>query len=255
MYNTPLHIYGHCMTTSHRKFIGYFITDVHHKTFPKTVQVRFYVFEDTTSPPILLSYPASERLGIMEFKVPNEATTPAAIDTISTKKKVTFSTPLHTGKTKQPARSSSTPPKSGIKNKPFQDHSSQDHSPQNYKTIENKPFQNHSSQDHSQQHNSINHYSFQDQSLIKDVTRHFLTKRCIPHIVQNSWQHARYVLHKNRFNSTISAACWVQRSSSLQRGNRKKALRNGTTANNSTSNKTNRMDLIHNIPCKTRWLT
>ena len=51
------------------------------------MQVRFYVFEDITSPPILLSYPASERLGIIKFKVPNEATTPAAIDTISTKRK------------------------------------------------------------------------------------------------------------------------------------------------------------------------
>ena len=57
------------------------------------MQVRFYVFEDTTSPPILLSYAASERLGIIKFKVPNEAILPAAIDTISTKR-VTFSTLL-----------------------------------------------------------------------------------------------------------------------------------------------------------------
>ena len=57
------------------------------------MQVRLYMFEDTTSPPILLLYAASERLGIIEFKVPNEAILTAAIDTISTKK-VTFSTPF-----------------------------------------------------------------------------------------------------------------------------------------------------------------
>ena len=138
------------------------------------------MFEDTTSPPILLSYTASERLGIIEFKVPNEATTPAAIDTISTKKKVTFSTPLHAGKTKQSVRSSSAPPKSAIKNKPFQDHSSQDHSLQNYATIENKPFQDHSLQDHLWQHNSINNHSFQDHFSIKDVTDIFALKQAFP---------------------------------------------------------------------------
>ena len=85
------------------------------------MQVRFYVFEDTTSPPILLSYVASERLGIIEFKVPNEAILPAAIDTISTKR-VTFSTLLHTSKTRHLGRPSNAPLKSAIKNKPFQDH-------------------------------------------------------------------------------------------------------------------------------------
>ena len=141
--NNVLHPTSHIWTSHNNKpqrLIGYFITYVHHRTLHKTMQVRFYVFEDTNNPPILLSYPASERLGIIKFKVLNEATTPAAIETISTKKKVTFSTPLHTDKAKQSARSSSAPPKSAIKNKPFQDHSSQDHSPQNYKTIENKPF-------------------------------------------------------------------------------------------------------------------
>ena len=67
-----------------QRFICYFIIHVHHKTLPKTMQVRFYAFEDATSPPILLSYPASEWLGIIKFKVPNEATTPATLHTIST---------------------------------------------------------------------------------------------------------------------------------------------------------------------------
>ena len=38
-----------------------------HRSYP----TRFYVFEDATSPQILLSYAMSERLGILEFKVPN----------------------------------------------------------------------------------------------------------------------------------------------------------------------------------------
>ena len=72
------------------------------------MQVRFYMFEDTTSPPILLSYAASERLGIIKFKVPNEAILTAAIDTISTKR-VTFSTLLHTSKTRHLGRPSNAP--------------------------------------------------------------------------------------------------------------------------------------------------
>ena len=54
-----------------QQFLGYFIINIHHKTISKTLPVRFYVFQDTTNPPILLSYSASERLGIIEFKVPN----------------------------------------------------------------------------------------------------------------------------------------------------------------------------------------
>ena len=80
-----------------QKFLGYFIINIHHKTISKTLPVRFYVFQDT-SPPILLSYSASERLGIIKFKVPNEAPSTIAVDTITTNKKVTFSNPLETGK-------------------------------------------------------------------------------------------------------------------------------------------------------------
>ena len=182
--NNVLHSTSHLWSSYDNKpqrFIGYFITDVQHKTLPKTMQVRFEVFEDITSPPILLSYPASERLGIIEFKAPNEATTPAAIGTISTKKEKSPSVHhLQAGKTKQSVRSSSTPPKSAIKNKPFQDHSSQNCSSQNYATIENKPFQDHSSQDHLWQHNSINNHSCQDHSSIKDVKDIFSLKQAFP---------------------------------------------------------------------------
>ena len=81
-----------------KQFMDYFIIDVHHKTPPKTLQVIFCVFEDTTCPKILLSYTASERLGIIEFKVHNEASTSAALDAINTTKNVTFSKSLHAEK-------------------------------------------------------------------------------------------------------------------------------------------------------------
>ena len=125
-------------------------------------------------------YPAKWVLPLVKFKVPNETTTHTAIDIISTKKKVTFSMPLHTGKTNQSKGSNNAPPKTAIKNKSFQDHSSQDHSSQNHATIENKPFQDHSSQDHSQQHNSIHNHSFQDHSSIKDVKDIFSLKQAFP---------------------------------------------------------------------------
>ena len=76
-------------------FQGYFIKNIHHRTISKTLPVRFYVFQKTTSPPILLSYPASERLGTIKFKEPNEASTPAAVDTITTKQKSHFQQPTN----------------------------------------------------------------------------------------------------------------------------------------------------------------
>ena len=68
-----------------QQFLGYFIANIHHKTIPEVLLIRFYVFKDTTSPKILLSYAASERLGIVKFQIPNEAPS-IALDTISTKK-------------------------------------------------------------------------------------------------------------------------------------------------------------------------
>ena len=114
-----------------QQFWGYFITNIHHKTNSKTLPVRFYIFQDTTNPLILLSYSASERLGIIEFKVPNEAPSAIAVDTISTTKKVTFSNPLETGKSIRGSNKLTL--KSAIKIKPFQYHTSH--------TIGNKPSQ------------------------------------------------------------------------------------------------------------------
>ena len=81
-----------------QQFLGYFIINIHHKTISKTLPVRFYLFQDTTNPPVLLSYSASERVGIIEFKVPNEAASTIVVDTITTNKKVTFSNWLETSK-------------------------------------------------------------------------------------------------------------------------------------------------------------
>ena len=208
--NNVLHPTSHSWSSHDNKpqpFIGYFIIDIHHETLSKTMQVRLYVFEDTTSPPILLSYAASERVGIIEFRVPNEAILPAAIDTISTKR-VTFSTPLHTSKTRHLGRPSNAPLKSAIKNKPFQDHllqttenkpfqdQLQQQPPQHHKTIKNNAFQdqstqndatngntshNHSLQDHPQK--PIENHSFQDHFTTANVKDIFFTKTSFPHVL------------------------------------------------------------------------
>ena len=68
-----LHPTSHTWTAHNDKpqqFPGFFIADIHHKTQPDVLPVRFYIFKDTTSPRILLSYAASERLGIVNFKYP-----------------------------------------------------------------------------------------------------------------------------------------------------------------------------------------
>ena len=58
-----------------QQFLGFFIADIHHKTTADVLPVRFYVFKDITSPKILLSYAASEKLGIVKFQIPNETPT------------------------------------------------------------------------------------------------------------------------------------------------------------------------------------
>ena len=72
---------------SPQKFLGYFITEIQHKTLPDILQVRFFVLKDNTSPKILLSYAASIRLSIIEFTVPNE-TPSIALDAMTYAKKL-----------------------------------------------------------------------------------------------------------------------------------------------------------------------
>ena len=50
-----------------QNFLGYIVLHIQHKTLPKTLLITFYIFEDSTSPQILLSYPTSSRLGIVWF--------------------------------------------------------------------------------------------------------------------------------------------------------------------------------------------
>ena len=42
-----------------QNFLGYIMLDIQHKTLPQTLLCKFYVSEDSASPHILLSYPAS----------------------------------------------------------------------------------------------------------------------------------------------------------------------------------------------------
>ena len=74
---------GTLCTTSHSQishdgkpqpFLGQFITDVWQISQPRSYHTYVYMLEDMMNPHILLSYTASECLGILEFKVPTEAT-------------------------------------------------------------------------------------------------------------------------------------------------------------------------------------
>ena len=85
-----------------RPFLGHFITEVSHAKVPRMYPVRFYLFEDASNPPNLLSYATSERLGIVQFQVPNFAAThpldQVAVQNPSSKRKtakqVTFQDPI-----------------------------------------------------------------------------------------------------------------------------------------------------------------
>ena len=103
---------------------SYIIAHIHHKTHPDMLPIRFYIFKDTTSPKILLSYAASQRLGIVKFQISNEALS-IALDTITTKKHVTFRTPLYTYRPIKPKNIGKQPLKPAIKKQPFQDQPSQ----------------------------------------------------------------------------------------------------------------------------------
>ena len=103
-----------------QQFLGFFIADIHHKTTADVLPVRFYVFKDTTSPKILLSYAASEKLGIVKYQIPNE--TPTPVDAITTKKRVTFRMPIHTYRPVKKNTRQLQPLKSAIKKHTLQDH-------------------------------------------------------------------------------------------------------------------------------------
>ena len=155
-----------------QQFLGYFIADIHHKTKPEVLPIRFYVFKDTTSPKILLSYAASERLGIVKVQIPNEAPS-IALDTISTKKHVTFRTPLHTYRPVKPKNTGQHLLKPAIKKQPFQDQTPQKQSFQGHPAAESSKIQ--PFQDHSEQKNALQDHSRQDSSQKQLFQDHFTT--------------------------------------------------------------------------------
>ena len=114
-----------------QQFLGFFIAVIYHKTQPEVLPIRLYVFKDTRSPKILLSYVVSERLGIVKFQIPNEAPL-TALDTTSTRKHVTFRTPLHTYSPIKPSNTGQQLLKPSIKKQSFHDQSLQKQSFQDH---------------------------------------------------------------------------------------------------------------------------
>ena len=102
-----LHPTAHTWTShsgSPKLFLGHFVADVQHASQPRPYPTHF-IYLNTTSPQIPLSYVTLERLGIIAFKVPKLAATsqvgnldvPTAHDPSGTKKtikKVAFVTHL-----------------------------------------------------------------------------------------------------------------------------------------------------------------
>ena len=60
---------------SPKPFLGHFVAEIMHASEPRSYPTCFYMFGDATSPHILLSYTTLERLGIIQFNVPNLAAT------------------------------------------------------------------------------------------------------------------------------------------------------------------------------------
>ena len=92
------------------------IADIHHKTQPEVLQVRFYVFRDTACPEILLSFAASERLSIVKFQVPNETPSTALDTIISFSKHVSFRKPVQMNRPVKPSNNWQQTLKPSIKN-------------------------------------------------------------------------------------------------------------------------------------------
>ena len=106
---------------------------------PQVLPCKFYVFKDFTSPEILLSYPTSSRLGIVQFRVPNEAPInfPSMINAITNPRTVTFSQcPEDTPQKPHNSRKHTVKP---IIKQPSQDQQSMDTHSQDYFL----PFQDH----------------------------------------------------------------------------------------------------------------
>ena len=102
--------------------LGYIVLDIKHKTLPKVLPIKFFVFEDSTSPHILLSYSASSRLGIVQFTVPNKVPVnfPTMINAITNPKTVIFN--QHPEAAAQKSHNSRDSAAKPIIKQPSQDH-------------------------------------------------------------------------------------------------------------------------------------
>ena len=95
-----------CMWSPHdsisQSFLGFFTSEVRHKTTPDIIPITFYTSEDSIRSYTLLSYLASVHLGIVKFKVPTKAESYTVIDAITNigqeAKQVTCSIPLQSSK-------------------------------------------------------------------------------------------------------------------------------------------------------------
>ena len=161
----------------HKHFLGYIVLNIQHKTTPQVLPIKFYVFDDHTSPVILLSYAASSRLGIVQFTVPNETPVhyPLWINASTQNKTVTFSQPPM-DRPQHPHNNKDSTPKPIIK-KPSQDHTATSTLQDSYFL----PFQDHKSstapfQDHK---SPINHVS-QDHLTTDSVTDIIALKNVFP---------------------------------------------------------------------------
>ena len=185
---------------SPQRFLGYFIAALHHKTLPDILQIRLFVFEDTASPEILLSYAASDRLCIVEFKIPNETIKSHRCHyTCQETCGIQHSTHSHIHKrTHSKGQHNHQQLKPAIKLHSFQDHHFQDYSSQN------KSFQDHLPQKMTyQEHSSKNNHSW----TILSKNHHpvsILHKNSYCRTIFHQKHHTRTILHKNNHFSTIS---------------------------------------------------
>ena len=91
-------VYGKNMDRSQwipQKFLGQIILDFYHKTAGRSYPTRSYTFKDTTNPLILIFY-ASNRLGILQFTLPNKIASAQIHCHYSLKPKNTSCAVLHT---------------------------------------------------------------------------------------------------------------------------------------------------------------
>ena len=170
-------------------FLGYFTIDIQHKTSPDVIPTSFYVFEYSTRPFTLLSYPASIHLGIMEFKAPNEASSHTLVDSITDRsniKQVSFSTPLHSSTTTKKAPTQRPKLKPALKQKQHQRSAFQDHNALKVSSLQyhKSPFQ-----DHSSPRNHLLQDHFSDIS-VKDVQDIVSLKKAFPKSFDTIGKHA-----------------------------------------------------------------